>query len=74
MEDRDSLHWIAIDLKVDAWGQIWNSRYKALWRKEEGESAKVPKEISIVDRGGGQRTLDLFLVRKTRCPEVIEDR
>jgi hypothetical protein len=53
MEDGDSLRWTTVDLKVDAWRQIWNFGYGALRRKAEGESVEVPKEISIVDRGGG---------------------
>jgi hypothetical protein len=48
-----------IDLEADAWHQIWNSRYRALQRITEGESAEVPKDIYIVDRGGGRRTVDL---------------
>jgi hypothetical protein len=34
---------------MDAWRQIWNYGYGALWRKAEDESVEVPKEISIVD-------------------------
>jgi hypothetical protein len=33
------------------------------------ESPKVLKDISIVDRGGGRRTVDPVLVRKRRSPE-----
>jgi hypothetical protein len=39
-----------IDMEANAWCQIWNSGYRALWRKAEGESTEVPKEISIVDQ------------------------
>jgi hypothetical protein len=69
VKDGDSLHWIAVDLKVDVWCQIWNSRYDALWRKEKGESVEVSKEILIIDRGGGRRIIDLVLVGKSRSPE-----
>jgi hypothetical protein len=48
-----------IDFKVHMWCQIYNSGYKELQRKEEGESVEVPKDISIVDQGGGRRTIEL---------------
>jgi hypothetical protein len=35
------------------------------WRKAESERAKVLKEISIVDRGGGRRTIDLVLLKSS---------
>jgi hypothetical protein len=38
-----------IDMEVDVWHKIWNSRYGALQRIAEGESVEVPKEISIVE-------------------------
>jgi hypothetical protein len=72
-EDEDSLCWTTIDLKVDAWCHIWNFRYGALRGKAEGESSEVLKDISIVDQGGGRRTVDLVLVGKTLSPEVVED-
>ena len=60
--------WV-VDMKVDAWRQIWNSGYRALRRKAEDESVKVPKEISIIDRRGGRRTIDLVLFRKSQSSE-----
>jgi hypothetical protein len=52
-------------MKVDMWCKILNSRYRALWMKVEDERIKVPKDISIVDQGEGQRTIVLVLVGKS---------
>jgi hypothetical protein len=42
-----------------------------LRRKEEDESTKVLKEISIIDRGGGRRTIDLVLVERAKVSKRI---
>jgi hypothetical protein len=58
-----------VDLKVDVWCQIYKFGYGELLRKEEDESTKVQKEISIVDQGEGRRTIDQVLVDKFRSTE-----
>jgi hypothetical protein len=41
--------------------------YLELWRIAEGECTEVLKDISIVDRGGGRRTVDL--VEEAKVPK-----
>jgi hypothetical protein len=65
---------LAVDLKVNAWLLIWNFKYEALHRKVEDKSVKFLKEISIVDRGGGRRTIDLVLIGKRQSPEENQGR
>jgi hypothetical protein len=38
-----------------------------LWKKREEEKVKNPEKISIVDRGGNHRTVDL--VEETKVPK-----
>jgi hypothetical protein len=52
VEDGASLHWTTVDLKVDVWHEIWNSGYKALWRKAEDESPKSQRRSrSLIEEG-----------------------